>query len=345
MNPKILRLLTWAGIAVISLATAGCSSLPSVKTDPFYADFFEKTSLLMTEDEIELYIHLPDRESKAEFIEDFWKIRDPDPYTAENENRGEFNRRIRFANEWFGLVNRARPKPAPPSLHRERGWDTNRGVAYIVMGPPDSIGMSSTMGARDVVNPEDGYRLATAIAWYYERFRSQVYFSSTESRITEYVDAEAEKTIMSQNYYKTITSFRSLSTNTDLMKRAQTEWISRDHVRGVGDPLRFQAAYADRSLNVLIPIKTVRFRENEDKTLTASYAVEIRVYRNNRKVDTLSARKAFSFGEKDAEALERLEIRVPFDPPGKGRYLFDVIVKADDPSFFSRRREYVRTRI
>jgi len=47
----------------------GCSSRMNIKQDPFYKTFFEKTKLIMTADEIEIYRRLPDKESREEFIE------------------------------------------------------------------------------------------------------------------------------------------------------------------------------------------------------------------------------------------------------------------------------------
>jgi len=79
--------------------------------------------------------------------------------------------------------------------------------------------------------------------------------------------------------------------------------------------------------------------------LAAAYKVDVLVYRNNRKVETLSVQKTFSLDEKEAEALDQLEIRVPYDPPGKGQYLFDVVVRADDPSVLSRRRQILKAKI
>jgi len=66
--------------------------------NPFYESFFEKTSLIMTDEEIKIYKCIPDKESKEEFIREFWQIRDPDLDTEENENKIEFERRIEYAN-------------------------------------------------------------------------------------------------------------------------------------------------------------------------------------------------------------------------------------------------------
>lgn len=67
-----------------------------------------------------------DRE-KDIFIQAFWKQRDPTPGTPENEYRTEHYRRIAYANRHFG---RGIPK---------RGWQTDRGRMYIILGEPNDI--------------------------------------------------------------------------------------------------------------------------------------------------------------------------------------------------------------
>jgi GWxTD domain-containing protein len=61
------------------------------------------------------------------FIDAFWKHRDPNPDSPENEFRTEHERRIEHANRFFG-----RDTPVP-------GWKTDRGRIYILLGEPGEI--------------------------------------------------------------------------------------------------------------------------------------------------------------------------------------------------------------
>ncbi len=65
---------------------------------------------------------------KRNFIEDFWRKRDPDPETEENEFRIEHYRRIGVANARF-------------SRTRESGdgWNSDMGRVYITYGEPSEI--------------------------------------------------------------------------------------------------------------------------------------------------------------------------------------------------------------
>ena len=63
---------------------------------------------------------------KAKFFEEFWKSKDPTPETERNELMEEYYRRIDYANRYF------------TSGFRE-GWDTDRGMVYVVLNAPDDI--------------------------------------------------------------------------------------------------------------------------------------------------------------------------------------------------------------
>ena len=100
----------------------------------------EKAARLWIE-EIAHYIILPHErnawkrltssEERVNFIDAFWRRRDPTPETLENEYQTEHYRRLAYTNRFFGA---GRP-----------GWKTDRGRFYIILGPPDEID-SSPMG-------------------------------------------------------------------------------------------------------------------------------------------------------------------------------------------------------
>ena len=74
---------------------------------------------------------LSSSEERVNFIDAFWRRRDPTPETPENEYQTEHYRRLAYTNKFFGA---GRP-----------GWKTDRGRFYIILGPPDQID-SSPMG-------------------------------------------------------------------------------------------------------------------------------------------------------------------------------------------------------
>ena len=119
MNRNILALAA----AAILLGAAACSSGPRLELDPTARDFYETARLVMTTEEDDIFLRLPDAESRAEFMTDFWAKRDPDPETETNEFKAEFESRIEYADKHF--------------REGRRGLNTDRGRIYVYLGPPE----------------------------------------------------------------------------------------------------------------------------------------------------------------------------------------------------------------
>lgn len=87
----------------------------------------EEVVYIITPKEKDVFLQLESDRERKMFIEAFWKQRDPNPNTPENEYKEEHYRRISYANQTFG---RASPGP---------GWRTVRGRIYITLGEPNTI--------------------------------------------------------------------------------------------------------------------------------------------------------------------------------------------------------------
>ncbi len=85
----------------------------------------EDARWIITDQERKAFLSLSNDEERDNFIEQFWRRRNPDPASPDNSFREEHYRRIAYANEHFAAG--------------EPGWMTDRGHMYIAYGPPDSI--------------------------------------------------------------------------------------------------------------------------------------------------------------------------------------------------------------
>jgi GWxTD domain-containing protein len=102
-----------------------CASYKLEKTlDPESQEFLSKVRFITTRQERKIFLNIAPSERKN-FIEEFWKKRDPDPDTEENEFKKEYFNRIEEANHLF------REGGSP-------GWLQDRGRIYILLGPPDN---------------------------------------------------------------------------------------------------------------------------------------------------------------------------------------------------------------
>lgn len=110
---------------------------------------------IITKDEKRAFLALVTDEERENFIENFWRRRDPNPDTEENEYREQYYERIAYANEHFS-------SGIP-------GWKTDRGRIYIAWGKPDSIETHPTGGAYDRPSYEGGGSTTTypfEVWWY-----------------------------------------------------------------------------------------------------------------------------------------------------------------------------------
>jgi GWxTD domain-containing protein len=110
---------------------------------------------IITKDEKRAFMALVTDEERENFIENFWRRRDPNPDTEENEYREQYYERIAYANEHFS-------SGIP-------GWKTDRGRIYIAWGKPDSIETHPTGGAYDRPSYEGGGSTTTypfEVWWY-----------------------------------------------------------------------------------------------------------------------------------------------------------------------------------
>ena len=115
----------------------------------------EDVAFIITKEERRAFNELKTDEERENFIENFWRRRDPNPDTEENEYREEYYERIAYANEHFtsGIP----------------GWKTDRGRIYIAWGKPDSVESHPAGGSYDRPSYEGGGSTTTYPfeVWFY----------------------------------------------------------------------------------------------------------------------------------------------------------------------------------
>jgi len=125
-----LALMATCGLAEEAVALAGRAEASAQAKEPLSEAskqwLEEVVPYIITPRERDVFINLPTEADRGQFIETFWKKRDPSPQTPENEFKQEYYRRIALANKFFGVGG------AP-------GWRTDRGRFFILLGPPKEI--------------------------------------------------------------------------------------------------------------------------------------------------------------------------------------------------------------
>ncbi|MDE2928838.1 MAG: GWxTD domain-containing protein [Acidobacteriota bacterium] len=102
------------------------SAVQKEEAEDYYQRWLNQdVTYIISDEEESVFNSLTSPEEKELFIEQFWRRRDPDLRTAINEFKEEHYRRIAYVNERFyaGVP----------------GWKTDRGMIYILHGPPHEI--------------------------------------------------------------------------------------------------------------------------------------------------------------------------------------------------------------
>src|SRR5687768_12688975 len=121
-----------------------------------YKDWLDKdVTYTITDEERKAFKKLATDDERERFIEEFWRRRDPDPDTDENEFNEEYYERIAYANEHFA-------SGIP-------GWKTDRGRIWIMYGKPDGQESHPMGGQYDRPSYEGGGTTSTYPfeIWFY----------------------------------------------------------------------------------------------------------------------------------------------------------------------------------
>ena len=116
----------------------------------------EEVPYIISDEERRAFLELGTAEEREQFIEMFWRNRNPDPESTVNPVREEHYRRLAYADEHFA-------SGVP-------GRKTDRGRIYIIWGPPDEIEAHPSGGTYDRPLEQGGGSTST-YPWEMWRYR------------------------------------------------------------------------------------------------------------------------------------------------------------------------------
>ena len=275
-------------IAVVILMSCGFSG--KVALDPTSKDFYKTARLIMTKQEKDIFNHLPDQESREEFISDFWAKRDPDPDMEENEFKEEFFRRIDYANLRF--------REGIP------GWKTDRGRIYIYLGPPDKVEQ------RPFVNYPDVRGL---IWWGYYEYRLGI----------EFVDRVGDGSYTlnrHQSAYGNLLQVIEKAKYGQSFVESKWKFIDLD--------VRYNRE--KKEIVISIPVTSLEFKEKEGSLKAEFEFEFLIYKKKGLRIDRFKQIKSFERPEDEILELEEIIFTFPYDlKPGKYYFDVAMGVKPD----------------
>ena len=260
------------------LISMSCGISGKVSLDPESRKFYETARLIMVKEEKNIFNHLPDRESRQEFIRDFWAKRDPDSDTEENEFKEEFFGRIEYANFHF--------REGIP------GWKTDRGRIFIYLGPPDKIDQ------RPFINDP---AVKGLIWWGYYRYRIGI----------EFIDTRGDGSYVINKH---MGSLGNLLWAIDKAKFGQT-FISYGS-KYLDFDIRFDRE--KKEIEISIPVSSLSFREEDGLLKADFEFKFFINEKGGLKKDEFTQIRSFEKPEDEVLQLEEIIFNFPYDlKPGK----------------------------
>lgn len=319
----VKRLYLILGLLMAVFWAVGCSIGGNLMTDPYYEAFYEKARLIMTDGEKKIYGFLEDRESREEFIREFWKIRDPDPTTDENEAKIEFEKRVRFASIRFGWkAARSRTLAVEPT-RSDRGWDTDMGMIYIILGAPDRVffGDGSVL-RQDDFEGDMGWRFkhgAREEVWLYDKYRLAVGFRGTDfaanavSRGEIPIDPSLGDPASEYPSVSPVVPTRLSLELLSVLEDAKLNYINPAVGGDMGRGLRFKAVYDQGRILLRIPVLGVEFKEEGGKLL-AAFRMKVNIYLDSKRLETFTEDRSVEETEESVrkKKTSSLESAIPW---------------------------------
>ncbi len=133
-------LLGILGVAVASFGAPASDDREDKLPEPYRKWLREEVTYIISKVERETFLSLQTEAERNAFIEVFWRKRDKNPSTSENEYKAEHYERLAYVNEFFGR-DTFRP-----------GWQTDRGRYYILLGKPNT---RRPLEATDAIYPSE----------------------------------------------------------------------------------------------------------------------------------------------------------------------------------------------
>lgn len=180
--------------------------------------FYRFVQLIITPEEERIFKSL-DHEGRKAFMKEFWLIRDPDYSTPENEFLEEYLKRVKTAARLF----RESSRP---------GWLTDRGMVFVLLGPPDTREANPFTGRSDI----QGYEI-----WLYDRFRIRL----------EFIDRDGSGHYILWNYPPELWEYIEIGKKTLFLSRISSAYKERI--------LSCWIKVKKSRLIVEVPIKGLRF--------------------------------------------------------------------------------------
>ncbi len=268
---------------------------------------FDELRLIMTKQEEKAFKSIKTQEDLDKFVNEFWAKRDSDPSTPENETKTLYYERLRAAEKYFREAGR-------------KGWLTDRGRIFVILGPPSKREqkMMSPAEAGALANSEwrdqGGFNITSTgnlngEVWYYDNLKLVLVFLDERG----------------MGQYRLINPPPVLL---DYLDRAKKRFLPRSKA-AVGEnlPISADVDLKAKKLYLHIPLQALLYKKKDGKFFADIELTFLYTSLRTNMQKSFSQEMKFPVDEKDIKDPEK-RVTIPINlGPLKGTYIIDIVVK------------------
>jgi GWxTD domain-containing protein len=315
---SVRSIVLMAAAVILLTAISYCGGKkPTIVLDPEGEKFYQMAHFLFTKHERQVFNNLASVDARNRFIKYFWDIRNPNPYSDDNEFKLEIEKRFDYVNSYLKEGNLP-------------GWKTDRGRIYMLLGAPDLI------EEKQVFNDPNLHGL---IFWYYtstdldyiQGSDMGLYILFTdESGTGRYyicVNPVAVTDATGQMYDYPGTDLRLL----DLAEKMKFKHILKKDEDFEKNNLEFQLTYDNNKKAVVFSIQPRNFSFDQDAetddTVTAKIKIDLLFYKSDEDFSKHSEIKTITLKKEDllSNNPPPITIAIPIEFK-KGKLTVDALV-------------------
>jgi len=296
----MIKKITGFFLFICLISSLGFSKTKISRLDEESKNFYNYARYLFTKNERKIFLSLPDKNSRKDFIKVFWEIRDPDPNTTDNEFKLEIEERYEFAKRYLkeGVI---------------PGWKTDRGRIYILLGAPHS---------KDERYYTYGDTRKPVKLWYYQG--SNIFVLFIDKKGFGRYEMDLRNTSLSlvdelkkRKYYITAKEGSGFETS-EIKFKFRYDANTRELIYNINsEKIYFEQTSSTEPLDS---------KEPSTLKMKAKFKIDILIYANNKNIRKKTEVKVVLIDK--AQLLKKdtkIQIRIPVNLPA-GKVLIDTIV-------------------
>ena len=269
-----------------------------IKKEQTLKQWYEKIKFIMTREEKKEYKLLQDEAEQEEFLKKFWKKRDPNSATEENEFKVEFERRIEYVNTWFWFTKTSKAK----------GWLTDRGRLYLILGHPDRIIWKNNLYTNEIW---EGERTRDSKKWNFE--------------LWYYIGHRLLLVFRKKGY----NDYALMSTSPQLMTAIDRAILSYVESEGGTEQKivqKFTVKIKERKIFAELPIENIVFEELENKMIS-KFNVKVYIYLKNELIHSINEVKIMKGDKEELLNKDNILVEIPLKIELRGKYTFKISIR------------------